>query len=203
MVRKLTEEDWNKLQKGMSRYYIQSVEDGTVKVQFDSEIVVVEPGDEDLLGRVRPEDRPPIAEAKAIIDGVEKIYVFGNPSFSFTRGFIEECKKHGLKPSDVPGSVFEITRTGDWEQEFKYIGRADGKKADTIVDDKTKQTVIDTIEEIKKNSSEILDGGIGKNAFTKMIYIRGKVSTSDTESLLPELEKEGIITVKGDKVFVI
>ena len=204
MVKKLTQSDWDKLQRQSSIYFVQSVEDGKLRVKFDSELVVVEPGDEDLIGRMRPDDRAPIAEARVIIDGESKIYIFGNPSWSFTRSFIEVCKKNGLKPEDIPGSVFDITKTGDWEYEIKYVGKEDGSSPASIkIDDRTKSDILDTITEIKKNSPDILKDGIGKNAFIKMIYIRGKINTSDTEALLPELEKEGILEIKGDKIFVI
>ncbi len=207
MVKKLTSDDWDKIQKeAPSRYFIHSVEDGKLRVTFDSEIVSVEKGDEDLLGNIWQNDWTK-NEAKCFINGEPKIYSLGGQGWSFMRQFISVCKANGLSPDDIPGSVFDITKTGDWEQEIEYIGESDKLPSDSKepikVDENKKQDVMDTIKEIKINSPELLKGGIKKPDFLKMILIRGKVKTKDTEKLLPELESEGILKVEDDRITVL
>jgi len=207
MVKKLTSDDWDKIQKeAPSRYFIQSVEDGTLRVTFDSEIVSVEKGDEDLLGNIWQNDWTK-NEAKVFIKSEPKIYSLGGQGWSFMRQFISVCKENGLTPDDIPGSVFDITKTGDWEQEIKYVGTSDEIKSDSKspieIDEDKKRDIIDTIKEIKINSPDLLKGGIKKPDFLKMILIRGKVKTKDTEKLLPELESDGVLKVNDDRIEVL
>jgi len=207
MVKKLTSDDWDKIQKeAPSRYFVQSVEDGKLRITFDSEIVCVEKGDEDLLGNIWQHDWAK-NEAKVFINGEPKIYSMGGAGWSFIREFISVCRKNEVSPEDIPGSVFDITKTGDWTQEIEYIGKSDEVKSDKKqpikIDENKKTDVMDTIKEIKINSPELLKGGIKKPDFLKMILIRGKVKTTDTDKLLPELEKEGILKIKDDRIEVI
>jgi len=208
MVKKLTSEDWDKIQKeAPSRYYIHSVEDGKLRVEFDSEIVSVEKGDEDLLGNVWQHDWAK-NEARVFINGEPKIYSMGGAGWSFIRQFISVCKASGITPESIPGSVFDIIKTGDWEQEITYIGKSDEVEKKTtnkpiVVDEDKVRDIMDTIKEIKINSPDLLKGGIKKPDFLKMILIRGKVKTTDTESLLPELEKKEILKVTDDRVNVL
>jgi len=206
-MKKLTIEDWKTIQKNQpSRYFIQSIEDGKLSVTFDSELVVIDGGEEDLLGRMRDSDKKPLAQAKVFIKGEPKLYVMGNPEFSFTRQLINVCLQNSLKPEDLPGKVFEITRTGDWTQEIEYIGEDDGtgkvESKGIEISENTKQDIMDVIKEIKISSPDILKGGVKKPDFLKLVNIRGKVKTTDVERLLPELEKEGILEVKDDRVNV-
>lgn len=207
MVKKLTSEDWDKIQKeAPSRYFIQSVEDGKLRVTFDSEIVSVERGDEDLIGNIWQSEWTK-NEAKVFINGEPKIYSLGGAGWSFIRQFISVCKKNGITPEDIPGSVFEITKTGDWEQEIKYLGKEKDldikKPKPTKIDENIKRDVLDTIKDLKINSPELLKGGIKKPDFLKVVLIRGKVKTTDTESLLPELEKDNVIKIEDDRITVL
>jgi len=205
-MKKLTADDWDKIQKeAPSRYFVQGVEDGKLRVTFDSEIVCVPKGDEDLLGNVWQHEWAK-NEAKVFIKGSPKIYSMGGAGWSFIREFIAECKEHGITPERIPGSVFDITKTGDWTQEIEYIGRGDteGKPVDEIkINENTKRDVLDTIKDLKINSPELLTGGIKKPDFLKIVFIRGKVKTTDTELLLPELEKQGVLKVEDDRITVL
>jgi len=209
MVKKLTSDDWDKIQKeAPSRYFVQSVADGKLRVTFDSEIVCVDRGDEDLLGHVWQHEWAK-NEAKVFINGEPKIYSMGGSGWSFIREFITACRKNEVSPDDIPGSVFDITKTGDWTQEIEYIGKAsDDKKApvkkqEIKIDENIIRDVMDTIKDLKINSPELLDGGIKKPDFLKVILIRGKVKTTETESLLPELEKKGVLKIDDNRITVL
>jgi hypothetical protein len=101
--------------------------------------------------------------------------------------------------------VFEVTKTGDWTQEIEYIGKDTGEdkpKDEIKIDENIMRDVLDTIKDLKINSPELLDGGIKKPDFLKVVLIRGKVKTKDTEALLPELEKKNVLKVEGDRITV-
>jgi len=207
MAKKLTADDWNNIQKQQpSRYYIQSVDDGKVRVTFDSEIVIVEKGDEDILGRVWQNDWKKV-EAKAFINGEPKIYSLGNAEWSKTRDFINACKANGIRPEDVPGSVFDVTMSGPFEQEIVYLGKADklGKSSDELlkIDENLKRDALEAIKDLNSNSPELVKGGILKSDFLKAMLIRGKVKTTDMEKLIPELEKEEVLKITDDRVFIL
>lgn len=207
MAKKLTLDDWDRIQReAPSRYFVQSVEDGKLRVEFISEIVCVERGDEDILGNVWTREWPK-NEAKVYVNGEPKVYSLGGSSWSFIRDFILVCKKHNLKPEDIPGSVFEIEKTGDWTQNIKYLGRASNLQPsppkEIKLNDSTMRDIKDTIKDLKTNSPELLEGGISKLDFLKMIRIRGKVKTTDTEAMLPTLIKDGILKMENDKIFIL
>ena len=208
MVKKLTSDDWDKIQKEQpSRYYVQSVEDGTVRVEFDSEIVCIEKGDEDSLGNVWGKDWAK-NEAQVFINGEPKIYSLGGTTWSLIRQFITVCKSNGITPEDIPGSVFEVTKTGDWEQEIVYIGRGDDSKPTTStkaieLSENLVQDAKDVVTDLKKNSPDLLKGGILLPDFLKAAAIRGSIKTHDMKKVIPKLEADKIIEIKDDRVFVL
>jgi hypothetical protein len=209
MVKRLTMDDWDNIQKQQpSRYYVQSIEDGPVDVEFDSEIVCVDQGDEDFLGNVWDKEWSK-NEAKVFIDGDPKIYSLGGTGWSFITQFISVCKKNGLTPEDIPGSVFRITKTGDWEQEIEYIGRAseggkiEKKEKELGIDDNKVKEIKETLSDLKENSPDILKGGFKEADFVKVITIRSNLKSRDVKKLIPELEKQDIINTKDDRIFVI
>lgn len=205
MAKVLTQDDWDNIQKEQpSRYYTQSVEDGTLRVIFQSEIVAVEKGDEDSLGNVWEKEWVK-NEAYVTVNGSPKLYSLGGRTWSFLREFIEECKNNDIRPEDIPGCVFEITKTGDWTQEIKFVGR-DGDVSPTpkeikIPDDKLKEAT-DVIKDLKSNSPDLVKGSISTPDFIKILGIRSTINSSMIKSLIPVLEKNGVLSVKDNKISI-
>jgi hypothetical protein len=207
MTKKLTMEDWDRIQKeGPSRYYVQSIEEGTVRVQFNSEIVCTERGDEDILGNVWTKEWSK-NEAKVFINGEPKIYSLGGSTWSQIRDFISVCKANKLGTSDIPGSVFDIKKTGDWTQEIKYVGKAEDIEKQQIkpikLSDNTIQEILDVIKDLKINSPSLLEGGLKKPDFLKLMRIRGHVESAETEAAIPELVNKNVIKVEADRIVVL
>lgn len=205
MVKKLTADDWDDIQsKAPARYYIQSVEDGVVRVKFDTEIVKCENGEEDLIGNKWTHDWAK-CEAKVFVKDIPKIYSMGGDSWPFMRVFIAECKQKGVGPDKIPGSIFDIAKTGDWDYEVNYIGReGEGNVVSEIkLDDDKLQDIKNTINELKKNSPDLLKGAEKKSDFLKLIYIRSKVKPSETEKYMETLEEEGILLQDDGKISIL
>lgn len=204
MVKKLTMDDWDTIQKSSpSRYYILSEEDGTVRITFDTELVLIEKGDEDLLGNVWEKDWDKL-EAGVLIDGEPKIFSFGGKGWSFGNNLIKILKKEGIAPEDLPGQQFDITKTGDFEYTIKYAGGGGSTKPKQIElkDDKLGE-IRDVILDIKANAKDMLKNAEKKADFLKLIYIRSKIKPSESEQYLAKLEEEGILMVDGDKISVL
>lgn len=213
MVKKLTATDWDEIQKSSpTSYYIQSVEDGELDVEFVTEIVVVERGDEDLVGNVWEKDWDK-CEAKVIINGENKLYSMGGPTWNFMRKFVAECKKNSIRPEDVPGSIFRIRKElemgnngKEYENPFiKYIGKADGTKAGEelkLNEDKVAE-IKDAIKDMKKNSADLIKDPLKTADFLKLLYIRCKMKPSESEKYLPKLAEDKFIDVDDDMIMVL
>lgn len=205
MTRKLTTQDWDVIQQSRpARYFVQSIEDGDLRVTFKSEMFVTEKGDEDILGNVWDKEWDKI-EARAIVRGEPKIYSFGGRGWSFSNDFIDICRANDIPPENLPGCTFIITKTGDWTQEFKYVGREDGVKSDTSNNIEIKENILrdakEVINNLKENSPDLVAIGLSKEDFLKVAKIRGKINPTDMEKILPELEKQSLITFKDNKIF--
>lgn len=204
MVKKLTADDWETIQKeSPSRYYILSEEDGTVRITFDTEIVVVEKGDEDLIGNIWEKDWDKL-EARVFIDGEPKVFSFGGRGWSFGRAMIGLFKKNEISPEQVPGCVFDITKTGDFDYDVKFISKGGDVKPKKLElkDDKLGE-LRDVIVDLKNNSMDMLKNAEKKPDFLKLLYIRSKIKPSESENYLPKLEEEGLLLVDGDKITVL
>lgn len=200
-------EDWDNLQKNRpARYFVHSIEDGKLRITFDSEIFKTEKGDEDILGNVWGKEWSKV-EAKVIIKGQPKIYSLGGEGWSFINDFIACCRNNEIAPEKLPGCVFDITRTGDWTQEIEYVGRESeitGKDKPTLeLSDKLINDAKEVLSTLKENSPDLVSLGLSKPDFIKVMSIRGKIKSSDTERLIPELEKNKDIEIKDDKILIL
>ena len=199
-MKKLTSADWDAIQKKRpARYFIQSVADGTLRVIFDSEIFTTERGDQDSLGNVWD---------KIWTKAEAKIFSFGGTEWTFLNQFIEVCKANEITPEQVPNKVFDITRTGDWEQEIVYVGEESNldklKKDDSIkISEDLVRDAKEVIANLKENSPDLVSLGFNKPDFIKVMSIRGKLKSHETEAILPELEKQKILKVEGDRINVL
>jgi len=204
MAKKMTFDDWDNIQKkAPARYYVQSEEDGKVRIVLDTEVVAVEKGDEDLVGNVWDKDWTKV-EAKVLINGEPKVYSFGGVEWSFLRNFIGVCKKHGIKPEDMPGHVFDITKTGDWDYEIEYVGTDDGSgNTEPELSDDEYSDIVSAISDIKASSPELIKAPEKKGDFLKILMIKSRVKPSTTEKYLDRLCDEKIIEIDDNKVKVL
>lgn len=209
-MKKLTAGDWDAIQKRRpARRYIQSVEDGTVRVVFDSEILRTKKDEQDILGYVWDKDWSKI-EAKALINGSPKIYAMGGEDWGFFNEFIDTCKANDIGPEDIPGSVFDVTKTGDWTQEFVYVGK-DGNVGATPeskpieLKENLIQDTRDIVTDLKKNSPELSMLGWTKPDFFKILSIKSQsqIKSADATKILPKLVEEGLLKVDNDKVSIL
>ena len=209
-MKKLTAGDWDAIQKRRpARRYIQSVEDGTVRVVFDSEILRTKKDEQDILGYVWDKDWNKI-EAKCIINGSPKIYAMGGEDWGFFNEFIDICKANDIGPEDIPGSVFDVTKTGDWTQEFAYVGR-DGSVSTTSkpkpieLKENLIQDTREIVADLKKNSPELAMLGWTKPDFFKILSIKSQsqIKSGDATRILPKLVEEGLLKVDNDKVSIL
>ena len=213
-MKKLTSSDWDAIQqKRPARYFIQSVEDGKVRIKFDTEIYRVEPGEKDGLGNVWNKDWNKIESKVTIVDhrdklliGTSKIYSLGGEDFSFFGDFIACCKRNDIRPESIPDKVFDITKTDVWEQVIEYVGsenKSITKEEKIEIEENLFGDGIEVIKSLKENSPDLVALGFTKNDFLKILSIRGKIKPSEGETLLPKLVKEKIITIDGDKVSIL
>jgi hypothetical protein len=207
-MKKLTTSDWDKLQSERpARYFVQSVEDGPLKVAFDSEIFVTERGDEDILGNVWDHEWKKV-EANVTINGEHKIYSFGATTWSFINEFIAECRKNDITPEQLPGHMFEIKKLEPFKQTIKYLGKTDeigGATPSKSPDfkDNTHQNILDVIGDLKHNSPDLIKNGLSKAEFIKICSIRGQLKSTQVDNHLLELVSQGHLRITGDKVFVV
>jgi len=213
-MKKLTIEDWDTIQKNRpARYFIQNVEDGKVRVKFDTEIYKVETGDQDGLGNVWDKDWNKIEAKATILDhkdkaniGASKIYSLGGEGFSFFSDFIACCKNNGVRPEDVPGAVFDITKTDQFKQEIIYIGR-EGSGTVNPTGTEVKEDLLadakEVVKNLKESSPDLVKLGFSKEDFLKILDIRGKIKRGDAVALLPKLESNSIIKTEGDRIAIL
>jgi len=208
-MRKLTKSDYSKIQKNKpARYYVLSIEDGTVRVTFDSDLFVTAKGEPDSLGNIWEKDWDKV-EAKVFINGQPKLFSFGGVDWSFIDTFIAVCNQNEVDPEDLPGHIFDITMPEDWTYNISYIGKDDGTttkgSSKPIVN--VKEDVIrdlkEVIENLKKNSPAIIEGGLPTSEFLKICSIKGQVNASQAEAALPKLEEEKVILISDDKVHIL
>ena len=214
MVKKLTASDWDAIaSRRPARYFIQSVEDGAVRIKFETEPYLVESGKEDGLGNVWTKDWNKIEAKVTIIShkdeqvvGTSKIYSLGGEEFSLFADFIACCKRNGLRPEDIPDKVFEITKTDVWDQVVKYVGPEGGTTPSPTQSPELKENLIGDIKEVIKNlsdsSPDLVALGFSTKDFLKILSIRGKIKPSEGEALLPELVSNNIIKLDGDRITI-
>jgi hypothetical protein len=204
-MKKLTTKQANKiLRERPARRFIQSVEDGTVEITFDSEIFVTSEGEEDILGFIWEKDWDKV-EARVLINGEPRIYSLGGTEFSFMADFISTCNKYGVDIENLEGETFKITKTGDWTQEIQYVGKksSSGKplKKEVEVEEDLVEDAINTINDIKENSPDLLKGW-KENDLITALSVRGRMRASEARDVLPVLIKKNIISIKDGKVKV-
>ena len=203
-------------------------EDGSIIATFTSGIAQVEPGEEDLLGKIwnpplKDKDGNPYLtkagtprkawdkfEVKAIVGGKEVIYGLGGNNSGSLRGVLMEMTKNSLKSIDLPGTKWKLKFLGNFKWDVAYLGKvelpketkkANGKKVEAVpVKDKIMQAVL-TVKEKSPFSQKL--SGIGKGDFINAVAFFAEVDEKKVNTIWQEVLNAGIIREEGDKIFFV
>jgi hypothetical protein len=210
-------------------YFKHTEEIGEIEVVFTGEICKVEPGEEDVEGRLwnppivdkvtgepykdfKGNPRQPWAkfEALCLINGQPNVYPFGAGNSSILRAFIAGMTKAGIE--NITGTKWSINRTGRWDWIINYLGKEDVgssptssttvtlvEKKEVDVSDPVKKTLLD----FKATRPDKARAGIGKNFMLQNVVFETEMKPVDVESKFKELEKEGFLSFKDGNLIVI
>ena len=212
----MTSDLWDEIQKRRpAKRFIQSEEDGTVRVKFESELYITEKGDKDILGFVWEKEWNKV-ECKVTIlahrdtehVGLAKIYSLGGDEWSPFNDFITICKRNEITPELIPGCVFDITVTAPFEREYIYLGRNIGGEVkipepSLKIESHTLEDATEALKTIKEKSPELSAIGYSQADFLKMLTIRAHIKSLEGERILPDLIKNNVIKVDGDTIHII
>ena len=205
------------LKSAPGRYFFHKEEDGEVIVTFTSPITITHPGDEDLLGRLwdpkitdnegnplldfsgKPRQKWSKVEAECLINGVKHIYAFGGTKSNILKSLLEKMNAEGISNQDLPGTKWSITRLGQWDWAITYLGREE--KHEDKGEDDTISKIKNAIDDLKKDNPKA-DEGITKNEFLQTISFLAGVKPTDIIERLEELTEKGIITLKGNDIYL-
>lgn len=210
MAQEVTEDTWNEIQKnGPSDYFILKEEDGKIEVEFITTQYVVETGDKDLAGRIWDKDWPK-NEIKGIVDGAPKIFSLGWSTHPLLRSFIAVCKKNKITPGTLPGTKWTIQKTGEYDYEINYLGRADQESASSAnstpenkakkpIKNETKQidedddykTIENTILSLKDEPE--LSEGKSKEEFISIVGLKAQLPKNDVRPQFEKAIQKGIV----------
>ena len=203
--------------------------DGSVIVVFKGGIAKIEPEDEDLFGRVwkpklKDEEGNPILnkfgpekgnprepwdkfEAKAEINGKETIYGFGGKNSVLIKGFISEMKANNISVADMPETKWKIKCVVDggfnkWD--ISYLGKGEIKKEspkDTQPPNEYDK-IADAIRGVRDDNMGRALAGLDKNDLIEALVYKTELNVKVIEKHIPQLEKDEVVRLDGDKVFI-
>jgi len=201
-----------------SQYFFHKPDTGKIELVFETGIVKVEPGDEDLADRVwnpkltdangnplldfngNPREPWTKFEAKGKINGSPAIHSFGGQKGSLLREFIKAMKAKGLNNSDLPGTKWSIEKIGKWDWDIHYLGKEDTTSSTPST--KTEKPTDNKYDNIKKAlaiKKDQTSGPLNKNDLLAYIafIVQGKVEDV-TENIWPDLLKLNIVKENAD-----
>jgi len=156
--------------------------DGSILSTFTSGIGQIEPGEEDLLGKIwnpplKDKDGNPLLdkdgkpkrawnkfEVKAIIKGHEKLYGLGGSNSGQLRGVLMEMVKNNIKSEELPGTQWKIKSLGSYKWDVTYLGKVElpketkkpngnAKKADGVSTKENERIkILQAVNEVKEKS---------------------------------------------------
>lgn len=207
-------EESKSLRKNYQTSYFRLTEDiGKKVVQFKTALYSIEPGDEDLLGRVwgNSENQDWIKnEALANIRETEEkevVWGFGGPKSVHLRAFITSLKEYKIPVESMEGTIWTAERTGPWSYDYKLIGRADEKKTkkgetNKITTDKLYESGVNVIKSLTDGNPTFLDNMKISRLITAL-SLQGPMSEQEAEIVIKDLEKNKIIKTEKDKVSIL
>lgn len=202
--------------------------DGSVIVVFKTGIAKVVPEDEDLFGRVwkprlKDEHGEPIIdkfgtnkgnprepwdkfEAKAEVNGAETIYGFGGKNSILIRGFISELKTNELSITDMPGTKWRIKcvpdgRFNKWN--IEYLDKAEPTPVESKAEPSGEyDQIADAVRGVRDDNRGMALAGIPTKDLLDALEYKAKLSAKVIEKYIPQLEKDEVIRIDGDKAFI-
>ena len=218
------------ISEGPTSYFKHTEEVGEVEVVFKSGIFRVDPGEEDIEGRIW---NPPLVdkvtgqpyldfngnprqpwtkyEARCTIDGLENIYPFNGRKSSILRAMLGVMKSNGISNSDLPGTKWTINRTGKWDWKVTYLGKEDDSSSSSTTKEEIKieekinegnEKIKDILNDYKDTKPEKMKEGIVKNSLIQMICFELDMIPADVESELKILDKNGFLSIKDNKIII-
>ena len=200
-------------------------EDGSVITTFTSGIVQVEPGEEDILGKIwnpplKDKDGNPYLtkagqprkawdkfEVKALVKGKEVVYGLGGNNSGSLRGVLMEMTKNSLKSIDLPGTKWKLKFLGNFKWDVTYLGKVElpkktnGKKVDEVpIKDKVMQGIVKVKENAPLNR---MLAGIDKNEFINSVDFFAEVGEKKINGIWKEILEAGVIKEENGKIFFV
>jgi hypothetical protein len=198
------------------QYFFHRDDTGKIELVFETGIVKVEPGEEDLVDRVwnprlTDADGNPLLdfqgnprqpwtkfEAKGTVDGLPVVHSFGGQRGSLLREFIKAMKKQGLSNKDLPGTKWTIEKIGQWDWDIHYVGK--GEIPSSTPTEETKPD--NKIENIKKALSikkDQVSGPLAKNSIIEYLALVTQQKFDDiSNGIWSELIKLNVIKENED-----
>jgi hypothetical protein len=202
-------------------------EDGSVITIFTSGISQVEPGEEDILGKIW---NPPIKdkdgnpkldkngnpkkawdkfEVKAIIKGKEKVYGLGSNYTAQFRGVYMEMMKNNLKSIDLPGTKWKMKCLGEYKWDITYLGKVEIPKKTNGTKKIKEDPVIPIKDQVMKGITMVNEkaplsqklAGIGKKDLIDAIAFFTEVDEKKINSVWQEVLASGVIKEENGKIF--
>lgn len=198
-----------------SQYFFHKPDTGKIEIVFETGIVKVEPGDEDLADRVwspkltdangnplldfsgNPRQPWTKFEAKALIDGSPAIHSFGGERGSLLREFIKAMKKEGVSNSELPGTKWTIEKIGQWDWDIHYLGKGDAKSPSPTNVEK----VDDRFENIKKallTKKDLSSGSLNKDELVTYLSFATQEKPDAIEQIWNKLIEKNVIKINPD-----
>jgi len=201
MAKKVNKDTWNEIQKNSKGdYFILDEDKGRVQVEMLSEHYLVEAGDKDLAGRLWDKEWAK-NEIKALVDQETKIFSLGWTTGALLRKFIAVCKKNDIGPDDLPGTKWEMEKTGEYEFDIIYKGKSDSPNVTSSepVDEeysKIKNTVLSL-----KDEPELAEGK-GKDSFLAIVGLKAQIPKADVVNKFEDLIKDNVIKEVDGKIVI-
>jgi len=201
-----------------SQYFYYKEDTGKIEVLMKSPIEKIEPGEEDLIGRVwNPpvEDaqgnpimnrdgstREPwaIFQAKCEINGVEHVLGLGGERGAFLRTFAQVMKSNDIKNSELDGTKWSIfgVREKYWNYTIQYIGRGDESESPS-----TNTNIDNKIVEALKVKKDMSEGGLAKNDVIAYLAVTTSNKAKDIESQWKDFIDSKLIKEEKGKVYIL
>lgn len=199
-------------------------EDGSVIATFTSELRLIEPGDEDSLGKSwHPKTKDefgnplrdkngklkkewPKYEVMAIVKGKEKVYGLGSDFSAQFKGVVSEMQKNNIKNAELSGTKWKIVCLGQHKWDITFLGRVElpkknGNGAKKEKDASNFEKVKSAVLKAKENQPRIGLTGIEKKDLVDAVAFMSGLDEKKVLAVWKEVLESGIVREEGSKVF--
>lgn len=148
-------EEFKRTGGGGTRCFIPTPESGVAELEFLSNLMEVEYGEEDMFGKVREyEDRDghphSIVQARVKVtggqddegnpyNGTECILWIHNPDFRTFQNLAKSVEDEGLDLSELIGTIWEIECPKPFIGVWRYVGKSEGGTGKEISEEQIKE----------------------------------------------------------------